>query len=65
MSYVYVVGSWNGRFIADRVFKDEGEAITYCNECQNAKYAWSVKRAPLGGRWHEWKEIHRVEKTSS
>jgi hypothetical protein len=66
MSLVYVVGTQEDRFIADRVYSEDRfyEAMAYC-DCRNKQNLesgspewWVVMSAPLGGDWLFWSVVH-------
>lgn len=56
---VYVVGSDDEKFIADRVYFDFEEAKSYCDERAKESGSWLVMSAPIGADWHEWDVVYR------
>ena len=59
---VYVVGSVEDNFIADRVYTDKEAAIAYCKKRRNTKHVWSVMEAPIGAEWGDWTEVFSERK---
>lgn len=57
IKHVFVVGSWENHFIADRVYTDEDKAIGYCESRKGDGCEWGVMRAPIGGDWLQWQPI--------
>lgn len=65
MSKVFIVGSAEDHFIADRVYLDLEAAKAYCDSCKNDKWDWLVMEAPIGECWADWEVVHRTERKPS